>query len=155
MQQKETINREDFSEITSGRIIAIDLGTKRIGVAICDELQLTIRPLEMIPRRSWKILLKQIEALIENFDAVAVVVGLPFHIDGRESDMSVDARKVARNLSLSVSIPVFLQDERLTTRSARDSLYERGANRKEISKQLDSEAAILILSDFLDRKKQK
>lgn len=156
MQDKQITNSDKISEILSlsskGRIIALDLGTKKIGVAICDELQMTTRPLPVIKRKNWKELLKQVISLIEEFDAIAIVLGLPVNFDGTENEMSEDARRLQRNFSLSLEIPVFLQDERLTTKSAQQELYDQGYNMKEILKKLDSEAATIILDDFLSLK---
>lgn len=153
MQDKQITNPPDISDISlvpaEGRIVALDIGTKRVGVAVCDERQIAIRPLPVVLRRSWKELLKRISAFIEEFDAIALVLGLPYNFDGSESDMSFEARRLARNFSLSLSIPVFLQDERLTSKSAQQNLYDRGFTMREIYKRIDSEAATIILSDFL------
>ena len=156
MQDKQITNQTNISDIlsvpTTGRVIALDIGTKRLGVAICDEFQITVRPLSVIPRKSWKELLKKIISLITEYDAVALVLGLPYKFDGTESAMSKDARRLHRNFSLSLSTPVFLQDERLSSRAAHERLYEKGYNLQEIIKMIDSEAATIILSDFLELK---
>lgn len=153
MQDKQITNSNKISEILSlasqGRIIALDLGTKKIGAAVCDEFQLTARPLAIIRRKSWKELLKQITSLIEEFDAIALVLGLPVNFDESENEMSLEVRRLHRNFSLSLKIPVFLQDERLTSKSAQQYLYDKGLEMKEILKQIDSEAAVIILEDFL------
>ncbi len=153
MQDKQITNQPDFSDILSltheGRIIALDLGTKKIGVAVSDELQITVRPLPRIMRKSWKELLKKVISLIEEFDAVALVLGLPYEYDGSESDMSREARRLKQNFSMSLKIPVFFQDERLTSKSAQQDLYDRGFSMEEIAKNIDSEAATIILEDFI------
>lgn len=149
MQEEETINPPDFSEISHGRIIALDLGTKRVGVAVCDELQIAVRPVCVIERRSWKELLRKISALIEEFDAVALVLGLPFNFDGSESEMSIEARRLHRNFSLSLKIPVYFQDERLTSIAADRFLRDQRLDERQIRKQIDSNAAAFILNDFL------
>ena len=158
MQDKQITNPTNISDISrlssEGRIIALDLGTKRVGVAICDELQVTVRPLEVVPRRSWKELLKKISSFIEEFDAIALVLGLPYNFDGSENEMSAEARRLARNFSLSLEIPVFLQDERLSSKSAKQNLFDRGISEREIIKQIDAEAASIILSDFLALKEE-
>ena len=154
MQEKEITNPIDFTDVFSaplaGRMIALDLGTKRIGVAVCDELQITTRPLMKIERKSWKKLLLQIKDILAEYDAVALVLGLPYNFDGSESEMSADARRLARNLTLSLEIPVFLQDERATSYEAKHRLWERGVKLKDTKSLVDSEAAAIILSDFLD-----
>ncbi len=155
MQQKETHNPDEFAEIiplpSKGRIISLDPGTKRFGVAVCDELQIIARPVRTIARTGWKKLLVEIKAILTEFDAVALVIGLPYNFDGTESEMSAEARRLARNCSLSIIIPVFLQDERSTSYEAKSRLWEQGADLQETKARVDSEAASIILSDFLDR----
>jgi putative Holliday junction resolvase len=133
------------------RIIGVDPGTKRVGIAVCDETQLVARPLSRIQRTSWKKLLEGLRELILEFDAAAIVIGLPLESDGSESTMSGEARRLARNLGLSVTIPVFLQDERTTSYEAKRRLWERDADLDETKAQVDSEAAAIILEDFLER----
>lgn len=156
MQDKQITNPSEVSELLSvaprGRILALDIGTKKIGVAVCDEMQIAVRPLAVIARKSWKELLFKVVSLIEEFDAIALVLGLPYNFDGAENEMTFDVRRLHRNFSLSLKIPVFMQDERLTTRTASDRLYEQGYNFKEILKRLDSEAAKIILSEFIELK---
>jgi putative Holliday junction resolvase len=158
VQEKETTNQSDLTDVSgapdSGRIVALDVGTKRFGVAVCDELQFTTRPVCNIKRTAWKKLLKEIINVLEEFDAKALVLGLPYNTDGTESQMSLEVRRIARNFSLSLKIPVFLQDERVTSFEAKNLLYQQGSNPKEIIQRVDSEAAAIILSDFLDRKKE-
>ena len=153
VQDKQTLNSTDISDFSflpdGGRIIALDLGAKRIGAAVCDERQMTVRPLPLIERRSWKELLKTISALIVEFDAVALVLGLPYNFDGSESAMSAEARRLRRNFSLSLDTPVFLQDERATSYEARGKLWKEGADFKEMREKVDGIAAAIILSDFL------
>jgi len=156
LQDEEITNEPNISDFlrgrAGGRVLALDIGTKRVGIAVCDELQITVRPLPVIKRQSWKELLKRIVSLIKEFDAVALVLGLPYNFDGSESEMSREARRLARNFSLSLAIPVFLQDERLTSRSAEQRLYDKGFNPMQIRERIDSEAATIILSDFLELK---
>ena len=155
MQQEETTNQIDFTNVfhapRSGRIVALDLGTKRIGIAVCDELQITVRPVKTLQRIGWKKLLLQIKVILAEFDAAALVLGLPYNFDGTESGMSQEARRLARNFSLSLKTPVFLQDERATSYAARGELWKRGFSGKEMRDKVDGEAAAYILSDFLSR----
>ncbi len=158
VQEQETGNNSEFTDVLrapqSGRLLALDLGTKRIGVAVSDELQFTVRPVCVIERKSWKKVLKQIIALIEEFDAGGLVLGLPFNFDGSESEMSAEARRLAGNFSLSVSIPVILQDERVSSYAAKGYLWKSGVSEKEARKRVDSEAAAIILSDFITLRNQ-
>lgn len=155
MQQKETTNPRILTDVfdvpKSGRLIAIDPGTKRCGLAVCDEMRVTTRPLEMIERSSWKKLLSKIKDTVSEFDATALVIGLPLESDGSESEMSGVAREMARKFALSLAIPVFLQDERATSYEAKSRLWDKGRSLKETKGLVDSEAAAIILADFLDR----
>lgn len=135
-----------------GRLLSLDLGTKRVGVAVSDELQLSVKPLAPLRRTNWKTLLRQISDLRHSFDAQGVVIGLPLNLDGTEGDAALEARRIARNLSLSLDVPVHLQDERLTSHAASESLREAGVSGTELTVRLDSEAAALILRDFISQR---
>jgi len=159
VQDQETTNPDDFTDVfrasQTGRLLALDLGTKHVGVAVSDELQFTVRPVCVLQRGGWKKFLKQIISFLEEFDAVGLVLGLPLNFDGSESEMSAEARRVARNFSLSVKVPVFLQDERVSSYDAKGYLTKLGLSEKEIWERVDSEAAAIILSDFLSRRAEK
>ena len=109
----------------------MDLGTKKVGIAVSDELQITTRGVRTVKRVGWKKFLLEIIAVLEEFDAVALVLGLPLEFDGGESEMSAEARRLARNFSLSLKIPVFLQDERNSTYAAQNFLWNSGLSKKE------------------------
>lgn len=132
-----------------GRVLAIDIGSKRVGLAISDESRLSVRPLPALSRTPWKRLVGSLAETCEKFDVRSIVLGLPLRLDGSEGDAASEARRVARNLELSLKLPLFLQDERLTSKTAEASLQARGLDGAEISKRIDSEAASIILSDFL------
>lgn len=153
MQDKETPNPERFTEPRAvpapGRIVALDLGTKWIGVAVTDETQTIATPVRTIERQSWKKTLVVVKDILAQFDAVALVIGLPLNTDGSESEMSAEARRIARNFSLSLGITVILQDERVTSYEARRRLWERGVSIELTKSLVDAEAAAIILSDFL------
>jgi len=166
VQQKETTNLSEITDSSpdltdisrvpdAGRILALDPGTKRVGAAVCDELRIACRALPVIERTSWKKLLLKVQEYLGELDAGALVIGLPYNFDGTESDMSAEARRMARNFSLSLEVPVFLQDERATTYEARANLWGCGRDKKETRNLVDSEAAAIILGDFLDRIKNR
>lgn len=159
MQRKETIKPTDIADLSDcpriGRILAIDPGTKRVGLAISDPDQLIATPVKTLPRNSWKSLLSDIKESVSQFDAVAVVVGLPLGFEGGEIPMTGEATDIARKLALSLEIPVFLQDERASSYEARGRLWKRSGSDQDIRSEVDSEAASVILSDFLDRLGQR
>jgi putative Holliday junction resolvase len=153
VQEKDTTNPDGFLDVFSvprtGRLVALDPGTKRVGVAVTDELQFAARPLFTLDRTGWKKLLLQIKDILAEFDAVGLIIGLPYNFDGSESEMSQEARRLARNFSLSLEIPVILQDERASSYEARGNLWKMGADQKKARRTVDSEAAAVILRDFL------
>ena len=142
-------NESDKVQQLEGRLLSLDLGTRRIGVAVSDELRLTVRPLPHITRTNWKQLVRMLSELLGNFDAQGIVIGLPIKMDGTEGPAALEARRIARNLELTLRVPVFLQDERLTSFEAKQNLSPSGVAATQVTGRLDSEAAALILRDFI------
>ena len=134
-----------------GRVLAIDLGSKRVGVAISDELRITVRPLPVLARTSWKSLCSAIIKLCEEFDVKMIVLGLPLRLDGSEGDAAFEVRRIALNLTLSQKLPVELQDERYTSKDAEANLFRKGLQAEMFKDHVDSESAAIILNDFLSR----
>ena len=132
-----------------GRLLAIDMGAKRVGVAVSDELGITVRPVTTIERRSWKKLLQSIIEQIEVLEARGLVLGLPLNLDGSEGPAAVEARQIAAKFELSLKIPVYLQDERLTSEEAKARLQD--IQTRERGGDIDSAAAAIILQDFIDQ----
>jgi len=108
-----------------------------------------VRTLPPLPRTPWKRLIGSLSELCVEFDVRSIVLGLPLRLDGTEGEAAQEARRVARNLELSLKLPLFLQDERLTSKTAESTLRERGISRSEIPGRVDGEAASIILSDYL------
>ena len=133
----------------AGRLLALDLGRKRVGVAVSDELRLTARPLPALARGSWKELLRAVSETLRSFDAKGLVIGLPLNMNGSEGEAAGEARRLAANFRKSLWVPVFLQDERLTSREAESELRRAGRSPAQIRGLVDSEAAAIILRDFL------
>ena len=141
---------EDASTLRcAGRLLAIDLGQKRVGLAISDEMRLSARALPVLPRSSWKNLVQALSEIVREFDVQEVVFGLPLRLEGVEGDAAAEARRLGRNLQLSLNLPVHFQDERLTSKDAEQSLRADGRTQQEIPKLVDGEAARLILLDFI------
>ncbi|HEV7843819.1 MAG TPA: Holliday junction resolvase RuvX, partial [Pyrinomonadaceae bacterium] len=111
----------------------------------------TVRPLPPLRRTSWKRLVHAVAALVRDFDAQSLVIGLPLSLDGAESTAAQEIRRQAHNLELSLGLPVFLQDERLTSREAEMELRAAGYDETEVQERVDSAAAVLILRDHLAR----
>ncbi len=139
---------KDQLQVT-GPILALDLGEKLVGTAISDERFITTKRLPPLKRSSWKKLLQDIRKLVERFDAQTIVVGLPLRLDGSEGDAAKNVRRLASNLARSVVLPVYLQDERLTSFAATENLKAEGMKPEDIPALVDGEAAATILRDFL------
>ena len=133
-----------------GPILALDLGQKLVGVAVSDERLVTTKRLPPLQRSNWKKLLQDLRRLVERFDAQTIVVGLPLRLDGTTGDAAKEARRLSANLAKSIDLPVYLQDERLTSRAAMENLKAEGVKPDDIPKLIDGEAAAMILRDFLE-----
>jgi putative Holliday junction resolvase len=133
----------------AGRLLALDLGARRVGVAVSDELRIAITSLPAIERRSWKDLLRRVAAIIESYDAQGLVIGLPLSLDGTQGSAAQEVRTVAEKFQKSLRVPVYLHDERLTTVAATERLQTAGRSAREIEQQVDSESATEILRDFI------
>ena len=133
-----------------GPILALDLGQKLVGVALSDERLVTTKRLPPLQRSNWKKLLQDLRHLVERFDAQTIVVGLPLRLDGTTGDAAKEVRRLSANLAKSIDLPVYLQDERLTSRAAIENLKAEGVKPDDIPKLIDGEAAAMILRDFLE-----
>ena len=143
-----TINQDNSCNVP-GRLVALDLGAKRVGVAICDELRITVTPLSLIERHSWKDLLRRVVEIVEGYDARGLIIGLPLNMDGSEGIAAEEAMTVAENFRRSLNVPVYLQDERLTSVEAHSVMRAAGEKDEAINRRIDSESAAIILRDFI------
>ena len=143
------MNKPEEDVDLAGPILALDLGEKLVGAAVSDEKLITIKRLPPLKRSNWKTLLQDLLALIGRFDAQTIVIGLPLSLDGTLGEAAEKAQRVAQNLARSVAVPVYLQDERLTSFEAIENLRAEGKQPDEIPALVDGEAAAMILRDFL------
>ena len=135
------------------KLIALDYGSKTVGVAQADELGLLASPLETIFRKEEGKLRKtyaRIEEICKETGAGGVVVGLPVNMDGSESARAGMAREFASAVERRTGLKVVLWDERLTTVEAEEILREKGIPRQDFKKTIDAVAAAIILQDYLD-----
>jgi len=132
------------------RVMALDVGDKNIGVAVSDALLLTAQGRSTLRRTSWEGDLQYLRKLVEDDEVSKIVVGKPLHMDGRDSPQSRKVAKFAMKLSKSLSLPVILWDERLTSFAAEQHLQEAGLNWRNRRKHVDKVAAMFILQDYLD-----
>ena len=138
----------------SGRLLGLDYGSKTVGVAAADALGLTVQPVETVTRKEENKLRRtcaRIEEIIKEREITGIVVGLPLHLDGEESDSSAKAQAFGEMLRRRTGLPVYYQDERLTTVEADGILRDTGVPRSERKTYIDAVAACLILEDYLSR----
>lgn len=133
------------------RYLGLDIGTKRIGVAVSDELGLTAQPVMTLERkRNPKDDLRSLARLCRKYGCAGIVAGDPLHLSGEKSAQAERARSFAGELAAMAELPLHLWDERLTSREAHAILYEAGRPRQEHRAVVDQVAATLILQGFLD-----
>jgi putative Holliday junction resolvase len=131
-----------------GRILAVDTGTRRVGLALTDPLRLIASPLRSIEYSGEDRLVEGLLALIREQGVERVVVGLPIREDGSEGQGCQRARSLARRLE-GRGVQIVLWDERYSSREAENALREMGLNRKRSIGRIDPVAAAIILEDYL------
>ena len=134
----------------AGALLGIDFGTKRIGLAVCDLDRIIASPLGMQANDSGKDAF--FTELVTRSKFVGIVVGLPLHSNGDESDMSRQAREFAKWLAELTKLPVVMWDERCTSAAAEDALREAKLTRNKRKARVDRVAAQMILQSYLDAK---
>lgn len=130
--------------------LGVDLGEKRIGIALSDGLKIAAQPLTTIQRTSRKADFEQFGKLAAQHNVGRLVVGLPVSLDGSEGAMAQWARNYGTALGEALSLPVTFQDESLTSEMAAGAMAEAGYNRKKMKGKLDAVAAALILQSYMD-----
>jgi putative holliday junction resolvase len=133
-----------------GRVLGVDLGTRRVGLALTDPLRMISSPLTTLPVRSESELAETLGRLCREHDAGLVVLGLPLSADGSEGPGCARTRRIAARLS-AMGITVELQDESWSSRDAEEILRETGGSRRTAKEKVDAIAASLILRDYLSR----
>jgi putative holliday junction resolvase len=130
-----------------GRVLAVDPGTVRVGLAVSDPLRITAQPLEVVPATD---AIARITAICGELDVEEVIVGLPITEQGEEGESARMARELVRELEESTGLPVTAVDERYTSRLAETALIEAGVRRRRRRTSVDKMAAAVLLRDYLD-----
>ena len=138
------------------RFLGLDVGNKRIGVAVTDELGLTAQPVMTLERlRSRREDLRSLARLARRYEVVGIVVGNPLYSSGEVSPQAAKTQAFAAELGEISGLPIHLWDERLTSHDAHELLYEAGRARQEHRAVVDQVAATLILTSFMESKRNK
>lgn len=132
------------------RILALDHGTVRIGVAVSDELKMIARPLEFIPAEPFADFTERLKVLIRDLQVDLIVVGLPRNMDGTYGEAAAKVRIFVAALKDVILIPLRTWDERLTTVSASKALRSGGTKAANQREKIDAAAAAVLLQSYLD-----
>jgi len=146
------ITLEEFKKKHSDkcRLIGLDLGSKRIGVSICDEKQLIATPYKTINRNSLKDLINELSLIINENNIKGIIVGNPLNMDGSSGRSAQSVKDTTENIEKNLDIPICLWDERLSTVGAFNLSSQLDINVSKREKKIDENAAAFILQGALD-----
>ncbi|MBI4963000.1 MAG: Holliday junction resolvase RuvX [Desulfomonile tiedjei] len=137
------------------RILGLDIGSKRIGIAVSDELGFTAQGIETLVSKGPEADVAHIVKLARQYQALEIVVGVPFNMDGTEGPQAKKVRSLIERIGREVEIPVREWDERLSTVAAERTLLEADMSRAKRRKVIDKLAAVIILQTYLDSQRHK
>jgi putative Holliday junction resolvase len=143
-------SNQTFPKREAKRILCLDMGEKRIGLAVSDPLGITAHGLEVWTRRNRRDDLDHFLAVGQDYQVQLIVVGLPRHLDGRPGAAAAEILEFAGALGEALGVEVIPWDERLTTAAAERMLIEADVSRRRRRKVVDQVAAVLILQSYLD-----
>jgi putative holliday junction resolvase len=132
------------------RILALDHGTKRVGVAVSDEMYVIAQPLEYIPAEPFAAFLARLKQIISEKEIGQILVGLPRNMDGSYGPAALKVQAFVAVLKDAVTIPIKLWDERLTSTQAQRFLIQGGVRRDQRKEKVDKTAAAILLQSYLD-----
>jgi putative Holliday junction resolvase len=132
------------------RILGIDHGTKRIGIAVSDELKMIAQPLEFIAAEPFADFLKRLTELLREKEVELILIGMPRNMDGTYGPAAEKVREFIAALRETVTVPIKTWDERLTSAQANRVLIEGGARRDKRKAKVDQTAAAILLQSYLD-----
>lgn len=138
---------------TKGRLIGLDLGTKTIGVAISDGLQMTATPNITVNRKKFGLDAERLLEIIKDNACVGIIIGLPLNMDGSEGPRAQSTRAFVRNFAQKCDLPIAFWDERLSTSAVTRTMIEADISRAKQAKVVDKLAASFILQGALDRRR--
>jgi len=146
------ITIEEFKKkhSTKIRIIGLDLGTKRIGVSICDENQSIATPFKTLIKKDGKQFIDEIKEIVDENDVKAIIIGNPINMDGSQGKSSQSVKDIANNIYKSINLPICLWDERLSTVGAFNLSSQLDINVSKREKDIDKNAATFILQGAID-----
>jgi len=145
-----TIDELKKNQSNKTRLIGLDLGSKRIGVSICDERQLIATPFKTINKTNTNELIEELKIIIKDNNIEGIIIGNPINMDGSFGRSAQSVKDVASNISKSLNLPVCLWDERLSTVGAFNLSNQLNVNVSKRVKNIDQNAAAFILQGAID-----
>lgn len=136
-----------------GRVLGLDIGTKRIGIAVSDPLFITARPVDTIMRQPEQKSIEEIKRLCKEYNVSQIVAGLPVNMDGTIGFQAQDVQKYTTLIENEIKIEVIFEDERLSSEDAERLLIEQGKKPSRDKALIDRVAAAIILQQYLDRRR--
>ncbi len=136
-----------------GRLMGIDHGTRRIGLAVTDAERKLAQPLETLNAKRPQAAFQRLQRLVQSHHIKALIVGYPYEMDGREGPRCQSVRAFVRNIEPMVEVPVLYWDERLSSAAAKDYLQDAGLSSKQRIERIDEAAAAVILENLLGKLK--
>jgi putative Holliday junction resolvase len=133
------------------RILALDHGTVRIGVAVSDELKMIASPLEYIPAEPFADFLARLKEILREKEVEVIVIGMPRNMDGSYGPAALKVREFVAVLREALTVPIHTLDERLTTVQAQRYLIQGQVRRRQRKEKVDQTAAAILLQSYLDR----
>ena|SRR5579862_7183139 len=132
------------------RILALDHGTKRIGIAVSDELKIIAQPLEFVPAEPFAAFLKRLKELLAEKEVEMVLVGMPRNMNGSYGPAAAKVGEFVVALRAAVTVPIKTWDERLTSAQANRFLIQGNVSREKRKEKVDKMAAAILLQSYLD-----
>ena len=145
-----TLEELKKKQLDKCRLIGLDLGSKRIGVSICDEKQLIATPFKTLNRTTAKELINELKIIIEENNIQGIIIGNPLNMDGSSGSSAQSVKDTSDNIEKSINLPICLWDERLSTVGAFNLSSQLDINVSKREKKIDENAAAFILQGAID-----
>jgi len=137
------------------RILGLDYGRRRIGIAVSDPMGLIAQPVKTLSILTWEDAVEEISALVEKFEADRIVLGLPLTLRGEIGEMAKEVKRFGETVSRVIDIPILFWDERLTSVQAQRIIIDMNGKIGRKKEKIDRMASVLMLQNYLDYQRMK
>lgn len=139
--------------MNEGRLLALDIGTKRVGIAVSDPLFITAQPVNTVSRLPEQKCIEEITCLCNEYNVSKIIAGLPYNMDGSLGFQAEDIIKFSEQIKTKLNLDIIYEDERLTSEDAERILFEQGKKPSKNKALVDMVAAAIILQQYLDKRR--